>query len=125
MNEKKEVVKVKVDLSKVTEKMTTTLATAEVVMDLQKEYLRLEKSKPKRFLFVETGEQLDISTGELTPTVTLLDDQRKLFITRTVVIYNACKDLKAYSGLELEFLGEKELDNGNKLKQYRVTLLNV
>lgn len=116
---------IKVDLSKVTDDMTANLATAEAVVNLNKEYLQLEKGKAERFLFTGLSEFVKEDTGEVVDCVVLMDASKNLFITGSHVIYNACKDLPSFSGIEIEFTGEKKLSGGKKLKEYRVILLNA
>lgn len=123
-NEEQEVAPIKLDLSKLTESMTANLASAEPIIDLNREYLKLEQGKPIRFIFTGTTEMVNSDTGEMTSCVVLMDGKKKLFIYASHVVYNACKDLPMYSGIEIEYTGDKKLTGGKNLKEHRITLLN-
>jgi len=111
-------------LSKITNEMVVNLETAERVMDITKEYLKLELKKPKRLLFAGTSEFLDNETGELLKAINFIDSKKRMYLTASTVIYNACKDLPNFSAIEIEYIGDKDLSKGRTMKRYRVTLLN-
>lgn len=117
-------IEIKTDLSKITNEMVVNLETAERVMDITKEYLKLELKKPKRLLFAGTSEFLDNETGELLKAINFIDSKKRMYLTASTVIYNACKDLPNFSAIEIEYIGDKDLSKGRTMKRYRVTLLN-
>ena len=103
------------------------LKSAKVVMPITKEYLSLEEGKPKRFVFcgVCKFEKVDKSTAEITTAnaVTLMDENKKLFIAAQVALVQSMIDLPVGSAVEIVQLASKNLSGGKKLAQFEINLL--
>lgn len=125
-NEKREVSTTsdKVDLSLVTDEMITGLDQAETVMSLTKEYLKLKKGQAKRFVFIQNSEFVKEDTGEILPAVDLMDENKQLYLSASIQIVNACRSLKPFTGIEIEYIEDEKLGGGKTLKKHRIDLLN-
>jgi hypothetical protein len=67
----------------------------------------------------DTGE---ISVSEST-LATFADIDKNTFVTQSVVIVNAVRNMQPLSTVEISYKGEKKLSEGRKVKKYSVTLL--
>jgi len=113
------------NLANVTDEMLSGLEEAKAAVVLNREYLNLKKGDPDRFLVTGLSEMLNSETGELTPTVVLMNAKKELFITASHMIVNATKDLEQFTPVEIEYTGDKKLAGKKTLKQYKITLLNA
>lgn len=87
---------------------------------LNAEYLKMEEGENIRVFTFQNTEMVDRETGEISPAVHLMTPDKKILITASNMIVDTCKSLPAFTPLEIEYEGQKDMGKGKKLNVYKI-----
>ena len=115
------------EISNIMNNLDTAFDKDEVIINMAAEYLMLEKDSSIKLVFIQMLQQEDVNeeTGVITPVDVALfvNEDKKTFVTKSVVIRNAVKNLPKGSTVLITAQGEKKLDGKRKLNLFDVQLL--